>query len=472
MMWNAIERFSSQGIQFVLTIMIARVLSPGDYGLVAMIGIFMSVAQTIVDSGFSSALIQKEDRTEADYSTMFYSNIAASVVLYLFLFASAPWIADFYNQPALAKIVRVFGLWLILNSFGAIQATRLTIALDFKKLAFATLLSVVIGGSVGILMAYHGYGVWTLVFQTMLANFTWVITLCVLTKWFPQWCFSWSSFRILFSFGVKLLLSNLLHTLYSNMYSLVIGKFFNASILGFFNRAYTLGQFPVQNFGNIVQKVLYPVQCRYQNDELKFNKIFILYLRMSSFILFPLMIGLTVLATPTISLLLGNKWLPAVPFLQIISISIMWFPIMQANVLVLDAKGRTDYHLQSEVIKKVIAVLILCFTIPLGIYWVCWGMLIYSWIDILIVIMYSRRLTDVGYKKQFEILFPTLFLSLCMGGIVHLAVYGIESFILKLIIGGIAGFVFYALFAYLLKFSEIRLLLLFLKNRENGFNNI
>lgn len=472
MMWNTIERFSSQGIQFVLTIVIARVLSPDDYGLVAMLGIFIAIAQTIVDSGFSNALIQKKNRTEVDYSTMFFFNIVISVVIYLLLFVSAPFIATFYNQPALVNVARVYGISLITNSFGIIQMARLTVALDFRKLAIAALLSVVVSGCIGVWMAYSGYGVWALVFQTLVANVTWAVVLWLLARWVPKWCFSWSSFRGLFSFGSKLLFSGLLHTLYTNMYSLVVGKYFNASVLGYFNRAYTLGQFPVQNFGNIVQKVLYPIQCRYQDENEQFNKIFIIYLRVSSFVLFPLMIGLAVLADPVIKLLLTEKWLPAVPFLQIICLSMMWYPIMQANVSVLDAKGRSDYHLKSEIIKKILAVIILFITLPMGIKAVCWGLMLYSFVDMGVVIAYSRKLTCIGYKAQIKILSSHLLLALFMGGAIGLVTYGIESSALKLLTGILTGLMVYIGLSYMLKFSAFKILLSFRKNAGNYHSSL
>ena len=313
MMWNFIERFSTQGIQFVLTIVIARILSPDDYGLVAMLSIFMAIAQTLVDSGFGNALIQKKNRTEVDYSTTFYFNITVSILIYLLLFISAPWIADFYNQPKLTMIARVYGILIVLNSLASVQMTRLMIVLDFRKLAFASLLSVSVGGSIGIFMAYQGYGVWALVSQALFGSLAWVGGLWFLACWIPKWRFSITSFRALFSFGSKILFSSLLHTLYTNMYSLVVGKFFNASTLGYFNRAYTLGLFPAQNFSNIVQKVIYPIQCSYQDDNEKFDQIFISYLRISGFVLFPLMMGFAVLANPVITLLLTEKWLPIVP---------------------------------------------------------------------------------------------------------------------------------------------------------------
>lgn len=470
MMWNFIERFSTQGIQFVLTIVIARILSPDDYGLVAMLSIFMAIAQTLVDSGFGNALIQKKNRTEVDYSTTFYFNITVSILIYLLLFISAPWIADFYNQPKLTMIARVYGILIVLNSLASVQMTRLMIVLDFRKLAFASLLSVSVGGSIGIFMAYQGYGVWALVSQALFGSLAWVGGLWFLACWIPKWRFSITSFRALFSFGSKILFSSLLHTLYTNMYSLVVGKFFNASTLGYFNRAYTLGLFPAQNFSNIVQKVIYPIQCSYQDDNEKFDQIFISYLRISGFVLFPLMMGFAVLANPVITLLLTEKWLPIVPLLQIICISMMWLPMMQANVSVLDAKGRSDYHLQAEFIKKILAVFILLSTLPFGIRSVCVGMIIYSITDLLVVIAYSRRLTSVGYKAQLRIFSPSFFLAFCMGGIVWLVTYYISSPVVKLIVGGISGLTFYCILAYLLKFQELKMIFSFFRKGDKFYH--
>ena len=469
-MWNAIERLSTQGMQFVLTIVIARILSPDDYGLVAMLGIFMAIAQTLVDSGFGNALIQKKNRTEIDYSTTFYFNIVISIFIYVLFFISAPWIAQFYSQPKLTMVARIYGILIVLNSLASIQMTRLTIALDFRKLAFASLLSVSVGGSIGIWMAYQGYGVWALVCQALFGGLAWAGGLWLFARWIPKCCFSWTSFRTLFSFGSKILFSSLLHTLYTNMYSLVVGKCFNASTLGYFNRAYTLGLFPAQNFANIIQKVTYPIQCRYQDDNERFNQIFISYLRIAGFVLFPLMIGLAVLAEPVIAVLLTEKWLPIVPLLQIICMSMMWLPMMQANVSVLDAKGRSDYHLHSEIIKKILAVFILLSTLPFGIKGVCLGMLIYSITDLIVVIAYSRKLTSIGYRGQLKIFIPSLFLAFSMGGIVWLATYYIDSSAGKLIIGGISGLIVYSTLAYLFKFKELKMITSFFKKGEHFYH--
>ncbi|MEG2318320.1 MAG: lipopolysaccharide biosynthesis protein [Rikenellaceae bacterium] len=274
-LWSAIERFSVQGAQYIISIIIARLLIPSDYGLIAMLSIFIAISQTFIDGGFANALIQKKERTEVDYSTVFYFNIAIAVVLYIILYLSSPYIAAFYNEQKLDLITKIVGVTLIINSFGIVQQTKLTIALDFKRQAIASLIAVIISGAVGIFMAYEGYGVWALVWHTLLNNLLRVILMWFFAHWHPILSFSINSFKEMFSFGSKILLSSLLHTIYTNLYTLVIGKKFAASELGFYNRASTLAQFPSTNFTNVIAKAVYPIQCRMQDDATELNRLFI-----------------------------------------------------------------------------------------------------------------------------------------------------------------------------------------------------
>lgn len=322
--WSAVERFSAQGIQFVLSIILARILLPSDYGLVAMLGIFLAIAQTFIDSGFANALIQKRDQTKADYSTVFYFNIIVSVVLYILLYYSAPLIASFYKEDLLVVITRIIGLTLIINSFGIVQQAKLTIALDFKRQAIASLFAVIISGGIGLWMAFSGYGVWTLVYQSLINNLLRVVMIWIFSGWWPRLCFSVSSFRTLFAFGSKLLLSSLLHTLYANLYTLVIGKWFASVELGYYSRAFTWARFPSANFADVIVRAIYPIQCRMQDDHEQLCGVFLKYMRMACFLIFPVMIGLCAVAEPLVRLILTDKWLPAVPLLQILCIAYMW----------------------------------------------------------------------------------------------------------------------------------------------------
>lgn len=453
--WSAVERFSVQGVQFILGIWIARILLPSDYGLVAMLGIFLAIAQTFIDSGFANALIQKKDRTVIDYSTVFYFNIAVSVLIYIALYFFAPLIASFYNEEQLTQITRVVGLTLIINSFGIVQQAKLTVALDFKRQAIASFLAVVVSGGIGLWMAFSGYGVWTLVFQSLLNNLLRVILIWFFSGWWPQLCFSFHSFQTLFSFGSKLLLSSLLHTVYTNLYTLVIGKQFASAELGYYNRAFTLAQFPSANFTNIIVRAVYPIQCRLQDDNEQLIHIFLKYMRMACFLIFPVMIGLCALAEPLVRLLLTDKWLPAVPLLQILCIAYMWDPVMKINHNMLNVKGRSDYFLYAEIIKKVIAFLILLATIPFGVKIMCAGLVLYAFADIVIITFYTRKLTGISLLTQCRTLAPVILLACSMGGLVYLVTWRLPvEPIYQLLIGAFTGIAYYLALSRIFHFEE------------------
>ena len=322
-MWSAVERFSVQGIQFVLSIVIARLVLPSEYGLIAMLGIFLAIAQTFVDSGFSNALIQKKDRTEVDYSTVFYFNILIALVVYGVLFISAPYIASFYREPELTVVTRWVGLNLLLNGLSIVQRAKLTVCVDFKTQAKASLIAVLMSGLVAVCLAYRDYGVWALVLQSLLSSFLNTLLLWIFSRWLPLWCFSWKSFRSLFSFGSKLLLSGLLHTIYINLYSLVIGRRYSAMDVGFYNRANQFSGFPSTNLVGIITRVIYSVQCELQDDTERLNRSFMCYLRVSCYIIFPLMTLLAVLSDPLIRFLLTDKWLPSAELLSILCLSLI-----------------------------------------------------------------------------------------------------------------------------------------------------
>lgn len=458
--WSSMERLSVQGAQFVLSLFIARILSPSDYGLVAMLGIFMAVAQTFVDSGFSNALIQKQGRTDVDYSTVFFFNIFIGVAMYLLLFFTAPFIASFYSQPQLETIIKFVGLNLILSSFCAVQRAQLTISLDFKKQAIISFSTVAISGGIGIWLAYHNYGVWTLVIQGLLTNLLALILLWGSTRWIPHLCFSKESFKELFGFGSKLLAGGLLHTIYLNLYSLVIGKYFSSADLGNFNRATSLAQYVSVNITSIITRVTYPIECQIQHDNEELQRKFFMFIRMTAFIIFPLMIGLCVLADPLIRVILTDKWVHAVPYLQILSIAYMWDPISRLNWDLLNVKRRSDYSLRSEIIKKLIAITILVITIPFGITIMCVGIAAYALCDIYVLTRFTKRLLpDVYLRKELKALCPILLLSISMGLIVYVCVSFIPILLFKLIVGIIIGICYYLTISYLLKWEEIDFIL-------------
>lgn len=461
--WSSIDRFSAQGIQFVFSILIARLLLPEDYGVIAMLGIFMAVSQTFIDSGFGSALIRKIDRTETDFSTVFYFNIAVASVFYVILFFCAPAIANFYDTPLLEPVTKVVALNLIINSLSGIHNAKLSIAIDFKSRAKISIITTLLTGAVGLWMAYAGYGVWALVVQNLFSSVLRTVMLWIIVKWHPQLVFSWKSFKELFSFGSKLLASALLDTLYNNIYTLVIGKVFSPSTLGVYSKASALAEFPSSNITGVLQGVTFPVLSTIQNEEERLADAYKRFLKLSAFVVFPLMVGLSAVANPFIRLVLTDKWEGAIILLQIICFALMWYPIHAINLNILQVKGRSDYFLKLEIIKKVQGVLFIVVTVPMGIVAMCWGKVISSLISLIWNTHYTKKLIGYGYFAQMKDLLPVLIHSLVMGGIVLLVVHFMPTLWLKLIVGVVAGMVYYIVGAYLMKFPEMDELLTILK---------
>lgn len=453
--WSAIEQFSVQGVQFLMGIFIARLLLPSEYGLIAMLSIFLAVSYTFVDSGFGSALIQKQNRTQSDFSTVFYFSFAISLICYLILYLAAPYIAEFYHEPRLLSITRIISLTVIINSLGIIPRSRFSITLNFKTTAKASLLAVLISGAVGVVLAYNGYGVWALVTQALVNSFLTTLFLWIFSRWLPALEFSGESFIELFSFGSKLLVSGLLHTIYINLYTLVIGRFYNSADVGFYNRASSLAQYPSVNLIAVLNKALFPAMCLIQDNDEKLKESFNQYLRIACFIIFPIVLMLGVLAYPLIELILTDKWLLAAPLLQILCFSYMWMPIMVVNNSILSVKGRSDYFLKAEIIKKIVAVVILICTIPFGILWLCTGLVLYSLIDMIIIIYYAKKVVETGYIDQFKQLLPIVIAAFLMVGVTFCITLFFSSLWLQIIIGGVIGLLTYFAFAKILRVREL-----------------
>lgn len=464
--WSSIERFSVQGIQFVVMIIMARILTPADYGLVGMLAIFIAVSQSLIDSGFSQALIRKQDRTEVDNSTVFYFNIAVGIILYFLLFACAPLIADFYKEPLLTPITRAIGLSIVFNSLTVVQRALLTTKLDFRTQAKASFAGCVVSGGLGIWMAYAGYGVWAIVCQQLSNLLIITVLLWLLSKWKPMLKYSWKSFRELFGFGSKLLASGLLDTLYRNIYLIVIGKVFKASDLGYYTRAHQFSDFASSNITGIFQRVTYPVLCAIQDDGQRLADVYRKLLKTSAFVVFPLMMGLAAVAKPMVLTFLTDKWLFSSVLLVPLCFAGMWYPVHSINLNLLQVKGRSDLFLRLEIIKKIIGVTMLCITIPLGLVWMCWGMVVNSLIALVINTNYTGKLIHLGFFAQMKDLLPTLILSVSVGAIVFATVTFVSMpDIAALILGIIEGVALYALAAKILRFSEFKEILSLIRRK-------
>ena len=463
--WSAVERFSVQGVQFIVMIVMARILTPEDYGLVGMLAIFLAVSQSLIDSGFSQALIRKQDRTEVDNSTVFYFNIAVGLLLYLVLYLVAPAVAVFYDTPALASVMRVVCLSVVINSLVVVQRALYTARIDFRTQAKASLTAAVVSGVVGIAMAYSGFGVWSLVAQQLINLGINAALLWVFSGWHPRLLYSWKSFRGLFSFGSKLMLSGLIDTLYKNIYTLVIGKIFNAGSLGHYTRAHQFADFPSSNLTGIMQRVTYPVLCSIQDDDARLSDVYRRFLKLSAFIIFPLMTGLSAVAAPFVEIFIGDQWSYCASLLQVLCFAMMWYPIHAINLNLLQVKGRSDLFLRLEIIKKALGVAVLCATVPLGLMAMCYGQILSSIISLVINTYYTGKLIGVGFIRQMKDLFPTLLLSLVMFTVVLLSVHMIENIYLQLAAGIAVGVSTYILFSLLLKFPECRELIALVKKK-------
>lgn len=444
--WSAVERFSVQAIQFILTVIFARLISPAEFGLIAMLGIFMQIAQSFVDSGFSNALIQKKNRSEVDFSTVFYFNCVISIITYIALYIGAPYIAQFYNKPILENICKWIGLNLIIQGVAVVQIAKLTINLNFKTQAKASLIAITISGVLGVYLAYNGYGVWALVIQSLLNTLINTLLLSFYTKWKPTFEFSLSSLKSMFGFGSKLLFSGLLHTIYTNIYSLVIGKKYDAIDVGYYNQSSQIARFPSVSLMAIITRALYPIQCKNQDNYQLLQQSFIKYLKMSCFLVFSIMTGIASLSEPLIMFLLTEKWAPIAPILSILCIGYMFTSVTVLNNQILNVRGRSDLYLKVEIIKKVVGVIILVATISWGLTFICLGILFYNICDMLLVIYYSKKIIHIGYIKQVKAIIPISIIILITGLLTRTYVSLVSNLYIQLF----GGILLYSLFFIIL----------------------
>lgn len=441
--WNAIGRFSTQGVSFVISILLARILSPSDYGVIGMIGIFMAIAQTFIDSGFGSALIRKKDCTDLDYSTAFYFNIIVGVVCYLILFFAAPLIAAFFKTPILRDIVRVLSINLFLGSLTIVQGAKLTAAVDFKSQAKIGLAATVVSGCVGLGMAYSGYGVWSLVFQSVSSSVVRTLLLWIVTKWRPLRTFSKQSFKYLFGFGSKILSASLLHTIYSNLTTILIGKFYTPKDLGYYSRGESLAQLPSTNITGILSSVTFPILSKIQDDDDRLIQVYRKYIRITSMVIFFGMSLMAALAEPLIITLFTDKWQNSIIYLQIFCITYMFDHICSLNLNILYVKGRSDLVLRLEVIKKTISISMIVAAIPFGVLAICIARALYTQIAIIINTYYTGQLFGLGYWAQLRDFIKYLVFSFLAVFPAFTLSYTSISPIVVLVVGGFVACLIY-----------------------------
>lgn len=453
--WSFFNQFANYGMQFCVGIVMARLLSPSDYGITALPAVFMAVAYILQNGGLSGALIRKTDLSEKDLSTAFYYSISVGIVLYVVMFFSATWIADFYNTPVLVPLIRVTALGFLWGPLGTPQYVILNRKLDFKTPTKISIISRIVSAIVGISMAFIGYGLWALVISGLLSSFLSLIMNWYVVRWIPKAGWSKDSFKYLWDYGNKMMASSLLDTLYNNIAPVFIGKFYSPAELGVYNRAQGYAMMPSQNVTGVIQGVTFPVLSKMQNDNEALAHNYRRMLKATAFIIFPIMMMLSALARPLVITLVTAKWESCVILLQIICFQFMWYPVHAINLNLLQVKGRSDLFLRLEIIKKIVGVSILAITLPHGLIVFCCGSVVSSLIALIINTYYTGKLINVGYFKQMRDLLPIVLLGLVMFAIIHLSNYLISNMLLQIICGGILGAIVYIGGAILFKFSEL-----------------
>lgn len=465
--WSFSDLILNQGIQFIIQIFLARLLLPEQFGLIGMITVFIAISNSIIDSGFTNALVREDNPSQIDYSTVFYFNLATSIVLYFLLYILAPSISIFFGQYELKSILRVLALTLIINSFGLIQRTILVRKINFKVQMNINVFSSIFSGVIAIFLAYKGFGVWSLVFRTLIMQAIQSIMLSLTNRWKPSLVFSIDSFKKLFGFGWKLLVSGLINTTYNNLYYLVIGKFYSAIDLGYYTNAQKLRDVACISTSTAFQKVTYPVLSNIKNENTRLKNIYRKMIINCVYVNFPLMIGLAVVAKPLILLLFGVKWEKSVIYFQILCLAGMLYPLDSINLNILQVKGRSDLFLKLEIIKKVINTLFILIPIIFGwgILGLIWMMVIDAVISFIINSSYSKKIIDYSVLDQVKDIYLIFIISLIMGGITYFIGGILPNYnIIKLIIQVLAGGIIYIILSWIFKIEQFLEIIRLIKN--------
>lgn len=422
--WSIVDNISNQGITFLVGLVLARLLTPDEYGLIGIISIFIMVFNSIVDSGFSNALIRKNNTSDTDYNTVFVVNMAISVILFAVLFYLSPTIATFFERPQLESLTQVMGFIVIINAFAIVQRTILIKNIDFKTQTIISFVSSVLSGIIGIGLAFCGYGVWSLVWQQISRQLLNTILLWVLAKWYPKFKFSMASFRELFGFGWKLLVSGLIDTIWKEIYQVVIGKCYTPATLGHYTRAQQFSSICSSNMVQVVQRVSYPVLSSIQDDRERLKSGYRRIIKVTMLLSFVLMLGLAAVSESLIIVLVGEQWLIAAKFLPVICFQMMLYPLHALNLNMLQVAGRSDLFLKLEIIKKIVAVIPLLMGIFIDIYWMLWGSVGTGFFAYYLNSYYSGKFVGYSIKTQIVDILP----SFCLASVVALIVYFISFF--------------------------------------------
>lgn len=413
--WSFVDNSINQIIQFIAGVILARLLSPTEFGLIGMIMIFFALSTSLIDSGFGDALVRKKDCNDDDYNTVFYFNLAIGILLFLILFFAAPLIADFFSEPQLINIIRVLSFTTIITSLGIVQSADLLKKIDFKTRTKISLISNVSSSIIAIILAYIGFGVWSLVVKQFLTNLIGTSTLWFYNKWLPKLKFNINAFKQLFSFGSKMLVSGLLNTVFNNIYYVIIGKYFSPQTLGYYTRAVSFANLPSLSIDSVIQRVTYPVLIRLNDDNKRLKAALKMLVKNTMLITFVFMIGLAAIAKPLVLTLIGEKWIPTIPLLQLLSFSLVLYPLQSLNINILLIKGRSDIFLKVEIIKKILIVPVIFLGIFYNLELMIIGMIIHSLITYVVITNYSSKFLDYKIIEQIMDIMPQLIIATING---------------------------------------------------------
>lgn len=456
--WRLAERCGAQIVSFIVSIVLARILAPEEFGTIALVSVFTAILQVFVDSGLGTALIQKKDADDLDFSSVFYFNFAVCLVLYVGMFAAAPYISIFYNDSSLTTVVRALSLTIVISGVKGIQQAYVSRNMLFKRFFFATIGGTLVSAILGIGMAYTGFGVWALVAQQLSNTAIDTLILWVTVKWRPKKAFSWERLKSLLSFGWKLLLSALLDTVYNNLRNLIIGKMYSSSSLAFYNQGDKFPKVIVTNINTSIDSVLLPTMSNEQDNRERIKQMTRRAIKTSTYVMAPLMMGLAFCAEPIVKLVLTDKWLPCVPFLRIFCITYMFWPVHTANLNAIKAMGRSDCFLKLEIVKKIMGITILLSTMWFGVMAMAYSLLLSSVLSQIINSWPNRQLLSYGYLEQVRDFVPGILLAILMGVCVFFIGYLPLAAIPKLVIQIVAGAVIYIGASALLRIEEFEYL--------------
>lgn len=468
LIWRFAERICAQGISLIVSIILARMLAPSEYGAISMVMIFITIANVFVDAGFSNALVQKKDADSVDFSTVFYFNFLFSIILYFLMFFASPFIAEFYGMEILRPVLRVLSIQIIIAGVKSTQVTYVQRHMLFRRFFWSTIGGTLGSGVIGIIMAYYGFGIWALVAQYLVNSLTDTLVLWFTVRWRPTLEFSFARWKQLFSYGWKLLLWSLMSTLYDNMRSLIIGKKYSSSDLAYYTKGKQWPNLIITNVNTSISSVLFPALSQYQDDKSKLKLLTRNAITVSSYILDPMLMGLAALSTPIISLLLTDKWLPSVPYMILCCFYLMFMPLQTANLEAIKAMGRSDIILKIEIIKKTVQITVLLIAMNFGVLAIAASAILTTVFSCVVNAWPNKKLLAYSFGEQLRDLLPNLLLSFVMFFAVFIFVNKMQGVITQVWIilwGVMIGVIVYLLLSIITRNSNFFYILKYIMHK-------